>query len=119
MAHNLLEEKKKYGQVLNPRKNKYVIWAEMFNWAGVYRRDFLASRNFGSIVSGFAFAQRVIFVHESFYRYRKDNSNASIQNKKKVFYMCDEYDFAKEKVMEHLEIWQDVYYEYLGKQYGA
>ena len=41
VTHNLLGEKKKYYQVLSPRKNRYVFWAEMFNWAGIYRRDFL------------------------------------------------------------------------------
>lgn len=132
VAHNLLGEKKKYGQVLNPRKNKYVFWAEMFNWAGIYKRDFLnqymirhqetpgaSFQDNGFWFQIFAFAQRVVFVHESFYRYRKDNPNSSIQNRKKVFCMCDEYDFAKEKVIKYPEIWQDVYYAYLGKRYGA
>lgn len=132
VTHNLLGEKKKYGQVLNPRKNKFVFWAEMFNWAGIYRRDFLnqyrirhqetpgaSFQDNGFWFQVFAFAQRVVFVHESFYRYRKDNPNASIQNKKKVFCMCDEYDFAREKVIKYPEIWQDVYYAYLGKRYGA
>lgn len=132
VTHNLLGEKKKYGQVLNPRKNKYVFWAEMFNWAGIYKRDFLnqymirhqetpgaSFQDNGFWFQVFAFAQRVVFVHESFYRYRKDNPNASIQNKKKVFCMCDEYDYAKEKVIKYPEIWQDVYYAYLGKRYGA
>lgn len=132
VTHNLLGEKKKYGQVLNPRKNKYVFQAEMFNWAGIYKRDFLnqymirhqetpgaSFQDNGFWFQIFAFAQRVVFVHESFYRYRKDNPNSSIQNKKKVFCMCDEYDFAKEKVIKYPEIWQDVYYAYLGKRYGA
>ena len=41
VTHNLLGEKKKYYQVLNPRKNPYIFCAEMFHWAGIYRRDFL------------------------------------------------------------------------------
>lgn len=132
VTHNLLGEKKKYGQILNPRKNKYVFWAEMFNWAGIYRRDFLnqymirhqetpgaSFQDNGFWFQIFAFAQRVVFVHESFYRYRKDNPNSSINNKRIVFSMCDEYDYAKEKVIRYPEIWQDVYYAYLGKRYGA
>lgn len=132
VTHNLLGEKKKYYQVLNPRKSRYIFCAEMFNWAGIYRRDFLnqyqirhqetpgaAFQDNGFWFQIFAFAQRVVFVHESFYRYRKDNPNSSINNKNKVFCMCDEYDFTREKVREYPEIWDKVYYAYLGKRYGA
>ncbi|MCH5249335.1 MAG: glycosyltransferase [Lachnospiraceae bacterium] len=132
VTHNLLGEKKKYYQVLNPRKSRYIFCAEMFNWAGIYRRDFLnqyqirhqetpgaAFQDNGFWFQIFAFAQRVVFVHESFYRYRKDNPNSSINNKNKVFCMCDEYDFTREKVRKYPEIWDKVYYAYLGKRYGA
>lgn len=132
VTHNLLGEKKKYYQVLNPRKSRYIFCAEMFNWAGIYRRDFLnqyqirhqetpgaAFQDNGFWFQIFAFAQRVVFVHESFYRYRKDNPNSSINNKNKVFCMCDEYDFAREKVRKYPEIWNKIYYSYLAKRYGA
>ncbi len=132
VTHNLLGERKKYYQVLNPRKNPYVFRAEMFNWAGIYRRDFLnkyeirhqetpgaSFQDNGFWFQVFAFAERVVFIHESYYRYRKDNPNSSINNRKKVFCMCDEYDFAKEKVSRYPDIWKDVYYAYLGKRYGA
>lgn len=132
VTHNLLGEKKKYYQVLNPRKSRYIFCAEMFNWAGIYRRDFLnqyqirhqetpgaAFQDNGFWFQIFAFAQRVVFVHESFYRYRKDNPNSSIHNKNKVFCMCDEYDFTREKVRKYPEVWDKVYYAYLGKRYGA
>lgn len=132
VTHNLLGERKKYYHVLNPRKNKYVFGAEMFNWAGIYRRDFLnryqikhnetpgaAFQDNGFFFQVFSFAQRVLFVHESFYRYRKDNPNSSINNKKKIFCMCDEYDFAREKVSRYPEVWKEVYYAYLGQRYGA
>ena len=33
--------------------------------------------------------------------------------------MCDEYDFAKERVSRYPEIWKDVYYAYLSKRYGG
>jgi glycosyltransferase involved in cell wall biosynthesis len=132
VTHNLLGEKKKYYQVLNPRKSKYIFGAEMFNWAGIYRRDFLnrykirhqetpgaSFQDNGFWFQVFAFAERVVFIHESCYRYRKDNPYASVNNRKKVFCMCDEYDFAKEKVSRYPGIWRDVYYPYLGKRYGA
>jgi len=132
VTHNLLGERKKYYQVLNPRKNKFVFEAEMYNWAGIYRRDFLneyeirhqetpgaSYQDNGFWFQVFAFATRVVFIHESYYRYRKDNPNSSINNRKKVFCMCDEYDFAKERVSRYPEIWKDVYYAYLGKRYGG
>ena len=132
VTHNLLGERKKYYQVLNPRKNRYVFEAEMYNWAGIYRRDFLneykirhqetpgaSYQDNGFWLQVFAFARRVVFIHESYYRYRKDNPNSSINNRKKVFCMCDEYDFAKERVSRYPEIWKDVYYAYLSKRYGG
>ena len=132
VTHNLLGEKKKYYQVLNPRKNRYVFEAEMYNWAGIYKRDFLneykirhqetpgaSYQDNGFWFQVFAFARRVVFIHESYYRYRKDNPNSSINNREKVFCMCDEYDFAKERVSRYPEIWKDVYYAYLSKRYGG
>lgn len=132
VRHNLLGERKKYYQILNPRKNKFVFYAEMYNWAGIYRRDFLdkyeirhqetpgaSFQDNGFFFQVFSFAQRTLFVHESFYRYRKDNPNASTKSDKKIFCMCDEYDFARDKVSKYPEVWNDVYYAYLGKRYGA
>ena len=75
MTHNLLGEKKKYYEVLNPRKNKYVFEAEMYNWAGIYKRDFLneyevrhqetpgaSYQDNGFWFQAFAFARRVVFI---------------------------------------------------------
>ena len=132
IRHNLLGKRKKYYQILNPRKSQYIFYAEMFNWAGIYRRDFLEKykirhqetpgasfQDNGFFFQVFSFAQRVLFVHESFYRYRRDNPNSSINSDKKVFCMCDEYDFARDKVSKYPEVWNEVYYAYLGKRYGA
>lgn len=132
VRHNILGERKKYYQVLNPRKNKYVFAAEMYNWAGIYKRDFLnrykiqyqetpgaSFQDNGFWFQVFSFAEKAVFVHESLYRYRKDNPNSSINSNKKVFCMCDEYDFAREKVECYPDIWKEVYYAYLGRRYGA
>lgn len=133
VSHNLLgTRKKEYGRVLNPRENKYVFGVEMFNWAGIYRRDFLnkygirhqetpgaSFQDNGFWFQIFAFAQRVVFIHEFFYKYRKDNPNSSINRSDRVFCMCDEYDFAQQRVEQYPEIWKKVYYAYLGKRYGA
>ena len=132
VRHNILGERKKYYQVLNPRKNKYVFFAEMYNWAGIYKRDFLnqykiqhqetpgaSFEDNGFWFQVFSFAEKVVFVHESLYRYRKDNPNSSINSGEKVFCMCDEYDFARKKVESYPDIWKAVYYAYLGRRYGA
>lgn len=132
VRHNLLGERKKYYQILDPRKNKFVFFAEMFNWAGIYKKDLLdkfeirhqetpgaAFQDNGFFFQVFSYARKVMFVQESFYRYRKDNPNSSINSNKKIFCMCDEYDFAREKLRTHPEVWDEVYYAYLGKRYGA
>lgn len=132
VRHNILGERKKYYQILNPKKNKFVFFTEMFNWTGIYRKDFLdkyeimhqetpgaSFQDNGFFFQVFSFAQKIMFIHESFYRYRKDNPNSSINSSKKIFCMCDEYDFAKERIKKYPEVWNKVYYAYLGKRYGA
>lgn len=127
-----MDFKDKYGKVIDPRKEKYIFDAIMFNWAGIFRRDFLneyrirhqetpgaSFQDNGFYFQTMAFAQRVYFENKSFYRYRRDNPNSSINKSDKVFCMCDEYDFIEKIIKNYPELWDTYYYGYMRRRYGA
>ncbi len=131
VKHNMLS-RNKYDKILNIDNDENIFDHVMFNWAGIYRKEFLKKYNIrhqetpgasfqdnGFFFQAFAFAERVYFTQESFYRYRKDNPNSSINNPAKIFCMCDEYDYVKDCLMKYPEIWEKVFYRYLRRRYGA
>lgn len=102
-----------YNQVTNTRINKDIFHASLFTWAGIYRRQFLIQNEIwhnetpgasyqdnGFWFQVFVKAQSVFFVDRSYYRLRRDNPNSSIRSKKKVYCICDEYDFIRRKLLE-------------------
>lgn len=133
VKHNVLEGgSKKYNKILNPIKEARIFDAVMFNWAGIYKKSFLdkfrirhqetpgaSFQDNGFYFQAYALADSVYFTHESFYRYRKDNPNSSINNPDKVFCMCDEYDYIESCLKHYPDIWEAVYYRYLRRRYGA
>ena len=85
-----------------------VLEARRMPWAGIYSLGFLREKGIRFNESpgasyqdnGFWFqvysqAERVWFCDRVFYHYRRDNPNASIYAKDKVFCICDEYDFIR------------------------
>lgn len=133
VKHNMLGGRSNnYNKILNPIKEEHIFEAVMFNWAGIYKRSFLnkyhirhqetpgaSFQDNGFYFLAYALADSVYFTRESFYRYRKDNPNSSINNPAKVFCMCDEYDYI-ESCLKHIpDIWKAVYYRYLRRRYGA
>ena len=80
----------------------------MNTWTGIYKKSFIENFNIKHNESagasfqdnGFWFqtislAEKIVFVSDAFYHYKKDNPNSSINNPAKVFCMCDEYDFIE------------------------
>ena len=121
-----------YERLIDPMREKYIFDAIMFNWAGIYRRSFLEKYHIrhqetpgasfqdnGFYFQTLAFAERVWFVKQSFYRYRRDNPNSSINNPNKVFCMCDEYDFIERILKEYPDKWDAHYFGYMRRRYGA
>lgn len=79
------------------------------NPPGLYKLDFIKKFNIrlnetlGASYqdTGFWFmmqvlAQKIYFLNESYYYYRRDNENSSCNSKSKVYCICDEYDFMRE-----------------------
>ena len=98
--------KKNYNRCINPRDNMQVFNFKMYNWAGIYNRNFIEKyhirhnetpgasfQDTGFWFQTFCYATKVYFVNEPFYMYRVDNPNASIKSSTKVYALKHEYDF--------------------------
>ena len=92
-------------KVFNPRENFPIFEISPCVWAGLYKRSFLRDNNIQFLETpgasyqdiGFnfkvwLFAKSVYLLPEKFVFYRQDNELSSINNKNKVFCVCDEYD---------------------------
>lgn len=106
-----LSEAELYEKVTGSYEDMRVFRADMVTWAGIYRRDFLNKHNIrhnetpGASYqdNGFWFqvmmhAKKVGFIEDSFYNLRRDNPNSSVKNTEKVFCICDEYDFIRDRI---------------------
>lgn len=94
-----------YNKVLDPKKEVNCLLFSL-TCAGIYNLDFLRKNNIrynetpGASYqdNGFYFqthccADRMYFLDKPFYWYRQDNPNSSMNNREKVFLICDEYKF--------------------------
>lgn len=107
---------KDYNRIITPREEMRIFHLPINTWCGIYRKEFLEkyqiwhnnSKGASYQDNGFwfqtlALANRVVFVPKAFYWYRQDNPYSSINNKKKVFSICEEYNFIYKKMEE----WQN------------
>jgi len=121
-----LYDDKLYGKTIRGSNPNLLLLEDVHNWTGIYRTDFLNSNNIRHNTTpgasfqdtGFRFeytalAKTCYFIKEPGYMYRTDNQQSSINNKKKVFCICDEYlfvyTFYKEKGI--FEEYKDAYIE--------
>ena len=92
-----------YNRVLNEEICPEIYTFTMMNWTGIYRTDFVKSNQIkhnetpgasfqdnGFWYQVISLAKKIVFINEAFYYYRQDNPNSSINNKKKVYCICDE-----------------------------
>ncbi|WP_020614726.1 glycosyltransferase [Sediminispirochaeta bajacaliforniensis] len=94
--------------VFSPKFRPGVLLSTTANWTGLYKTNFLRKHNIkhnetpGASYQdiGFHFitlslAERAYFFDQAFYLYRQDNPNSSINSKKKVYCIHDEYEFIE------------------------
>ena len=95
-----------YDRVIDPAAEQGAFHLPMKTWNGIYSRDFLRRNDIRHHESpgasyqdnGFWFqtmckARRILFLHNTFYHYRQDNPNSSINNTGKLYCMTEEYDW--------------------------
>lgn len=127
----LSANKSYYNKVLNPWKDRYVFRANNVSWSGIYSIDFLRKNDIrhnetpgasyqdnGFWFQVFMNARRIMFYDKAFYQLRRDNPNSSVFSKSKVFCMCDEYDYIRERMKLDKKIEEKyadlcAYYRYL------
>ena len=123
-------DSKYYDRVLHPETTKEMFTFQMNTWTGLYRADFIRKNNIrhnetpGASYqdNGFWFqtltlAQNVMFVNKSFYHYRQDNPNSSINSKGKVFCMNEEYAFIHDFMMAHESVKENFMFEFFRKKF--
>ena len=101
-------DKKYYNLVLNAHSCPEIFHFKMNTWTGIYKTDFIRSNSIvynetpgaayqdnGFWFQTLALSDSIMFINRSFYHYRQDNPNSSINSKAKVFCMCDEYAFIE------------------------
>ncbi len=122
----LSENRELYERVLNPQEDKRVIKLGVSGfWSGLYRRDFLIRNDIfmnetgGASYQDIAFsfltaakAKRVYFMEESFYYYRMDNPNSSVNNPNKISILINEYNLLKKRLLRD-EIFEEYKETYL------
>lgn len=91
-------------RVFSTKDEPFVLKMQPAIWSGIYKREFLKENDVRFLETpgasyqdtGFYFkammqAKSVIFTTEAFLHYRQDNLNSSVNNKNKVYCICDEY----------------------------
>lgn len=105
-----------YGRIINPAKDLRAIQFSII-CGNLYSRSFLLENNIsfnetlgasyqdiGFYIQTSVLARKVYFLKEAFYLYRRDNPNSSINNKSKVFAVCSEFDFIRQKLFSSMSI---------------
>lgn len=93
-----------YNQVVYPREHDRLFCEDYFLWKGIYRREFLIENNIrlnesrgaafqdiGFMQQVLSYAKRVMYLKESFYRYRVDRDEASTYSPKILRYGWQEF----------------------------
>ena len=83
-------------------------------WTALYKKEFLvkndiwanetpgASYQDTSFTGIVAFlAKKCIYKKEAYYCYRNDNQGSSVKSKEKMFFVCEEYRYLKDKLLRH------------------
>lgn len=105
-----------YNQVVSSKEHPVVFRFIMNTWSGIYRRSFLNENHIrhnetpgasyqdnGFWFQTFCFAQRMYFLNRAFYQNRRDNPNAAVRDKSKVYCICEEYAYIYGFLQKHLE----------------
>ncbi len=97
-----------YGKVLNRDEVLELYTGYIAHWTSIYRKDFLDRNNIrynetpgasyqdiGLWFQSLMYAENGYLLDQYFYHYRADNPASSMNNKGKVFCVCEEYDFLE------------------------
>ncbi|MBR1939314.1 glycosyltransferase family 2 protein [Candidatus Saccharibacteria bacterium] len=114
VAKRNLFRKEDVNRVVDPRKDRAVIYEQPSIWSAIYRRDFLEKNDIKFLPSpgasyqdaGFNFkvwacARKAYFTDEAFLHYRQDNPSSSMKSSGKIFAVKNEYDEVESYLKNH------------------
>lgn len=115
-----------------PKDNLKMFTCHASVWAGIYRKSFLEKNNIkfletpGASFQDMSFNFKVIasspqimLLEEPLLYYRQDNPNSSINNPKKIYCVCDEYEELTRFLNENKDLKELFNTQKLINQYGA
>lgn len=92
------------GHVVDVIDDPYIFHQKPSIWSGLYKRSFLAEHNIRFLETpgasyqdtSFAFkayaaAKKIAFTQDAIINYRQDNESSSVNNRGKIFCVCEEY----------------------------
>ena len=119
-----------YNRIIHPRQEKECFRFIMNTWPGIYRSAFLKKYHIlhnetpgasfqdnGFWFQGFCLAERITFVDKALYYNRRDNPGSSVNNRKKLYCVNDEYAWIRKFLSEYPELEKEFLYQYSMKKY--
>ncbi len=102
------------GRIIDPRDDRQIFYQLPCIWAAIYKRSFLvdnkidflptpgaAYQDTGFNLKVWSMARRAYFINRAFLHYRQDNSNSSVKDGGKIFFVKDEHDSVEEFLKEN------------------
>lgn len=103
-----------YNEVLCPLQNIGVFYVAPSIWSGIYKKSFLLENNImfletpGASYQDTSFstkvwlmAERAYFIKDAYVNYRTDREGSSMNNKGKLYCICDEYEEIERYVTQY------------------
>ena len=114
-AKKVIGENNLYNCIIRPIEYEDIFRGYIMNPSGIYRRKFLNVNGIRHNVTpgasyqdtGFWFqimvlAKKAIFIDRDYYFYRQDNNASSMNNKNKIFCICEEYKLLFDKIKKNM-----------------
>lgn len=119
-----------YDKIISPSDYPELLELDGYMWKGIYRKSFIEENNIklnetkgaayqdnGFLHQTICLANRVMYIRDSFYYYRRDNENSSDYNPKGLQMMYDEYDFIDSFMKNNFDKVRNFRYYYYFKMY--
>lgn len=110
------------GRVITPRDMPELLVRDIYLWTGIYKKEFIcqmrlnetpgaAFQDQGFLFQTISSAKKAVYLDKVVYRYRQDNGESSIRNKKGFHYLVEEYSYIEKFLADKDERWTNVYYQ--------
>ena len=120
-ARPVFSDLQSYDTVLSPRELPELFVKDVYLWDGIYRNGFIkqivlhesagaAYQDAGFMFQAYTKAERAVYLANTVYRYRQDNTRASSYDKRAFGYFVGEYDYMEPFLKDMSGQWQEAYY---------